>query len=172
MTVNGGALGGSGAISGAVTVDAGAHAAPGASTAAFSTASLDTGDLTLNSSAEFDVELLGTMVGDDYDQLDVMGSVALDDSILNVTLGYVPGYADSFTIINNDGTDLVVGEFRDLPEKASFYLPHGGNDYLFHITYGGGQDFNDVVLTSVPEPATLTLLGLGALGLLARRRRK
>jgi hypothetical protein len=45
----------------------------------------------------------------------------------------------------------------------------GGWDWFAAFTPGWIAD--NVQLTHVPEPCTLTLLGLGALGLLARRRR-
>ncbi len=38
-----------------------------------------------------------------------------------------------------------------------------------YITAGGEVDFDNVILT--PEPATMTLLALGGLGLIRRRRR-
>jgi hypothetical protein len=46
------------------------------------------------------------------------------------------------------------------------------NGVPFTVSYTGG-DGNDVVLTSaVPEPATIGLFGLAAVGLLARRGRR
>lgn len=45
-----------------------------------------------------------------------------------------------------------------------------GTKYYFSLTYAGGESGNDVILTAVPEPATMALLSLGGL-LLARKRR-
>ena len=69
----------------------------------------------------------------------------------------------------NDEDDDIVGQFLGYPEGS--YIHVAGAAYPFAISYFGG-DGNDVVLTTVPEPTTVTLLGLGALGLLVRRRRK
>jgi hypothetical protein len=72
-----------------------------------------------------------------------------------------------FPIIVNDGTDAVVGTFVGLAQGAAFFAP--GFDCTVVITYRGLTG-NDVVLTAMPEPGTLSLLGLGALALIRRRR--
>jgi hypothetical protein len=45
---------------------------------------------------------------------------------------------------------------------------------LFEFNYAGGTGGNDLVLTVIPEPSTLALVGAGLLGavVLLRRRRK
>jgi hypothetical protein len=90
------------------------------------------------------VELNGTFVGFNYDQLNVNGSVILNSPSLSVTVGFTPAPGTTFTIINNDGTDPVIGAFSGLPQGATFAA--GGNQ--FQINYAGGTG-NDVVLTRV-----------------------
>lgn len=112
---------------------------------------LNTGNLSLDSSSTFDEEISGTTVCTDYDQTNVTGTVSLGGATLNTTLlsGFEPNLNDSFTIINNDGSDAVTGTFNGLPEGGTFQID--GNTYT--ISYVGGTG-NDVVLTAtdVPNP--------------------
>ena len=104
--------------------------------------------------------------------LNVDGLVSLSGG-LDVEFVSVPGPGDDFPIVINAGNDEVEGVFDGLPEGHMFYLP--GSNIPVQITYVGNVDGgavgNDVVLHVTPEPATLTLLAFGALGLAARRRR-
>ena len=99
--------------------------------------------------AQFVVEVNGDTAGnqlDNYDQLQVTGSVTLG-STLTVSIGnaFTPSIGQQFKIIDNDGSDLVSGTFKDLPEGSLLTL--GRN--VLRISYAGG-DGNDIVLTSVP----------------------
>lgn len=131
---------------------------------------LATGSLTLEGGSFFDAEMGPTA----WDMLDVTGAVSLNDAILNLsTLGSLASYGGSrYVIVQNDDAggiiDPVSGVFRGLDEGAS--LEVAGNQFV--ISYVGGTG-NDVVLTSVPEPATMTLLALtcGGIGGYLRRRR-
>lgn len=99
------------------------------------------------------------------------GLVTLTGSDLDVSLfgGFVPAVDDTFTIIDNDEFDAVVGTFNGLAEGASFDVAGAGSVH-FEITYLGG-DGNDVVLEAVPEPGTFAVLSIGAAAMLLRRRR-
>jgi fibronectin-binding autotransporter adhesin len=166
VTGSGTTLGGTGTIGGAVTVNAGANIAPG--NGGNTTAILSTGALTLAPTSNFRVDLNGTTVGSQYDQLNVTGSVTLTGSNLVVTVGFSPiTVGEKFTIINNDGTDAVIGMF------AQGSTVTGSNGDKFTINYRGG-DGNDVVLTvaAVPEPSTWMsgALALAFVGYTLRRR--
>jgi hypothetical protein len=82
------------------------------------------------------------MRGDDL-PVQVNGSVDIDGAIL--TRGSVGTLqrGQVVEIIDNDGTDPVIGTFRDLPEGAIFEA----NDESFVVSYVGG-DGNDVTLTA------------------------
>ena len=101
------------------------------------------GNASFASGSTFSVELNGTTVGTQYDQLDVTGTVNLGGSTLSVATGFTAAPGDRFTIINNDGSDAVVGTFAGLAEGATFTA--GSN--TFRISYVGGTNNNDVVLT-------------------------
>lgn len=104
MTVNNTAtLGGTGTV-GAVTVNSGGTLAPGTSPGI-----INTGNLSLTSGSSLEIELNGTMVGTQYDQVNVTGTVNLGGGNLDVGLGFVPPDGFSFIIINNDGADAVTG---------------------------------------------------------------
>ncbi len=87
--------------------------------------------------------------GIDYDQLGVTGVIDISGSTLNL-IDNVPGVlapTDTFTIINNDGSEPILGTFAGLPQGAS--IPFNGQALL--IDYFGG-DGNDVVLTVDTSP--------------------
>jgi len=129
-----GTLGGIGTVG---EIDSDGSVAPGTSAG-----QLSSGSAGLQSGSTFNVELDG-YTGVDYDQLDVGGSVKLGNPDLAVVWGFVPALGDSFTIIDNDGTDAVAGTFNGLAEGASLVA---GNVTL-QVTYAGGTG-NDVVLSA------------------------
>ncbi|QEL20278.1 FG-GAP-like repeat-containing protein [Limnoglobus roseus] len=107
------------------------------------------GNLTLDSNDTLAVELGGTTAGTQYDQLFVNGTVNLGGAALSVSqfaaFTVNPTVTQSFTIIDNDGTDAVTGIFAGLPEGTPITYA-GGTVY---VSYHGG-DGNDVVLYSTP----------------------
>jgi hypothetical protein len=106
-----------------------------------------TGDVTLAANHAFTVEVSGAWLGG-YGQLDVVGTVTISDNVTLqtvVTNGFIPDGADTLTIINNDGSDPVVGTFAGLSEGGT--IPNFiGSGMDATISYSGG-DGNDVVLT-------------------------
>jgi autotransporter-associated beta strand protein len=163
VTVNGGVLGGRGSILRNVILNPGATLAPGASTGTF-----HTGNVAFAEGSIFAAELGAA----GYDQLDVTGTVNLANATLDLSLLFAPVVGDQFLLINNDGTDAVIGTFSGLAEGSPVLLDYGGQSYEFRLTYAGGSDSNDVVLLSaVPEPASLLLALAALLGLVALRRR-
>jgi autotransporter-associated beta strand protein len=162
VTVNGGVLGGRGSLLRNVILNPGATLAPGANTG-----TLRTGSVTFAEGSIFAAELGAA----GYDQLDVTGTVNLANATLDLSLLFAPVVGDQFLLINNDGTDAVVGAFSGLAEGAPVSLAYAGQSYEFRLTYAGGSDSNDVLLTAVPEPAGLLLALAALLGLVALRRR-
>ncbi|MEO1994656.1 MAG: autotransporter-associated beta strand repeat-containing protein, partial [Planctomycetaceae bacterium] len=144
-----GILGGTGSISGPLTVETGSRLAPGTSPGV-----LPVGDVNLATGATLDIEIEGTALGTEYDQVDVTGTVDLDSddtggASLNVTFptAFTPTVGDSFTIINNDGADAVSDTFSGLAEGDTLFV----DGIPLEITYVGG-DGNDVVLTFDTTP--------------------
>lgn len=112
---------------------------------------LNTGNLAMNSSSIYLVELNGPDAGTGYDQLAVTGSVALGGAQLQVKLNYNPIPGTEFVIISNDSNDPVQQTFAGLQEGAKFTAANGT---LLQISYHGG-DGNDVVLRHVNTPPSI-----------------
>ena len=119
---------------------------------------ITTDSLNFGNSGVYKVKILDK---DHYDQIVVDLGVSLDGGSLDLTCleGCVIKKGDTFTIIDNKGTNPVTGTtagaggtFKDLPEGAEITV--GG--VTFKISYVGG-DGNDVVLTALndsPVPKT------------------
>ncbi len=104
----------------------------------------------------FDVELNGVTVGSQYDRLAVTGPVALGGP-LALAVGFAAPLGTHFQVIDNDGTDPVVGTFAGLPQGATVVA----NGQTFTVDYAGG-DGNDVVLTRTAVPPRIAGLAVNA----------
>jgi autotransporter-associated beta strand protein len=91
--------------------------------------------------SDYFVELNGPAAGTGYDQLNVRGTNQLGGSTLHVSVGFPPAEGDRFTIINNDGSEAIVGTFAGLPNGSVFTA----DGLQFRILYSD-IFLNDVVL--------------------------
>jgi autotransporter-associated beta strand protein len=167
VVVNGGTLGGFGNV-GPVALNAAGTLAPGSGPGA-----LDSFDATFNGGT-FALEINGPNPDTNYDQLNVTGTVNLAaNTPLTLSLGFDPAdFVDRFVIVNNDGTEPItrtaVFTFNGQPLAEGAQFAVGAQP--FRISYTGGTDNNDVVLTAIPEPASMSVILSGAALLLGLRR--
>lgn len=134
-----GVLGGSGRV-GVITGGGTGGIAPGNSPGILNV----TGNVAFASTNSFNVELDGTTVGTDYDQLNVTGSVNLNSATLNVSLGFTPTSGNTFTIIQSSG--VLIGTFNGLPNGSTFSvggntlrIDYGTNSVVISVDSGGGS---------------------------------
>lgn len=100
------------------------------------------GDLALDADDALDIEVDGTNPLTDFDNFVVTGAVTLGDAALNLSGSHVPTLGTSLTIIDNDLSDAVSGQFAGLNEGDVVAI----NGYLYTLSYAGG-DGNDVTLS-------------------------
>ena len=122
------------------------------------------------------LDAISTVVGGDV----FNGAINLSDC---ATYGWDPGLSFSPTGIGTAQAEICVGTFGIAPSGVVAYFDvlftggeqivsiapgygFGGSDDCYHYE----PDFSDGVVTIIPEPATIVLLGLGALALLRRRK--
>ncbi|MCB1942916.1 MAG: hypothetical protein KDI53_12890, partial [Candidatus Accumulibacter sp.] len=132
------------------------------------------GDYLLSAAGTLEIDLAGAGAGVGYDQLVVNGAVDLNGSgatggMLDLLLAFAPQLNDTFVIIQNDGTDAILGDFLGLAEGSTVEQSFAGNVYSFSITYAGG-DGNDVELAvtniaaSAPLPFAVQANRIGVAG--------
>ena len=156
-----GVLGGSGSV-GAITVQEGGIFSPGHSPGALDVS----GDLLLAPGSTYLVDLNGSNPGTEYDQTRVSGRVSLDGAILLLVFGFTPSAGETFGILENDGTDPIIGSFSGLAEGEVFTAE--GRSFV--ISYLGGTG-NDIFITSpVPLPGSVVMFLSGLLMIMGRRR--
>ncbi|MEI8195136.1 MAG: PEP-CTERM sorting domain-containing protein [Phycisphaerae bacterium] len=141
------------------------------------------GAVILNAGSTYQVQLAGTPVGRgtagvNYDQLSFTGSnqimMITSGALLAVTslADFQATAGDYFVIVSS--TRAISGTFAGLPDGAVVGT-FGGTPFAIHYNVdanGGLTPGTNIVLAAVPEPAALGLLGLGAMGLLGRRRKR
>jgi hypothetical protein len=127
------------------------------------------GNVTMQGNSTFEVELGGTTVGTGYDRLAVTGNVVLTSANLDVSFiggfGSVVSPVDTFTIMTGA---LISGTFGNVINGSVATTSPMGS---FLVTYNA----DSIVLSNfslVPEPSTLSLIGLGAIGMAVRARRR
>ncbi len=98
-----------------------------------------------------------------FPQLKVVGGVNLNGKALDLTgTTFAGALGQTFTIIDNDGTDAVTGTFAGLPEGALLAWP-GSSAFYASVSYLGGTG-NDVVLTLVSALSVITTASDNSIG--------
>lgn len=161
---------GTGIVSGGVTADArgSVYIAPGPGVGRLIFGSLNCGSVGRSVPVSLQFDLDGTSAGTSYDQI-VLNSnfprLDITNALFDLNVGYTPQAGQVLEIIDYRGTG---------PLQAAMEYPEGSiinaDGYQFQISYLGGTG-NDVTLTVVPEPSCV-MLGIGAIGLIASRRRR
>jgi autotransporter-associated beta strand protein len=144
VQINVGTLGGYGTVGSVYLNSIGALVSPGESSGILTCSNFNAG---ATPAGALRVELNGATPGTGYDQVNARGTVSLTGLSLNASLNYNSASNDTFTIVNNDGSDAVTGTFTGLPEGKKLYV---GKE-LFQISYAGGSG-NDVVLSRLTTP--------------------
>jgi len=83
------------------------------------------GSVWFTSGSELAIAINGTTVDTAYDQLHVVGIVNSTGVKLFLSGTYAQVIGDKFTLVNNDGSNDVVGEFNGLHDGNTFRIDTG-----------------------------------------------
>lgn len=171
--VSAGTLAGTG-TTGSVTVNPGSTIMPGTS---LTTGTLNTGALTFSGGGTFALEINTSAITSGLANVSGGLSLGLNAPALTLTdlgsnVALASNTAFTFITYTAGGWDGYEFSYNGNLVPNGGYLTSGAN--TFQLTYNGGANSNNVILTVVPEPGTaINLLGgLGALAGLARFRRR
>ncbi|TVS10929.1 MAG: hypothetical protein EA424_24505 [Planctomycetaceae bacterium] len=114
------------------------------------------GSVSFADGAALAIRIDGTEVDTGYSQLNVAGAVDLTGAVLELSGSHMPAAGDRFTLVNNAGSDPVIGTFAGLPEGAVI-ADFLDSDSMATITYVGG-DGNDVVLQHIGTRIDMTIV--------------
>ncbi|MFT5523901.1 MAG: autotransporter-associated beta strand protein, partial [Pirellulaceae bacterium] len=124
----------------------------GASADAEEIGTLAVGNMNFNDASTLDIDL-GTA---GTDQLDVAGTVALNNAILDLQFTSVPAIGN-YVIVANDNADAVSGEFDGIADESFIEISFGGNIYVLQIDYQGDTG-NDVEIENFGVVETVITL--------------
>lgn len=111
------------------------------------------GTLSFGTGDDLQFNVSGLTVDTQYQQLNVAGVVNLTGVDLSVVGSLIASGGEILTIINNDGTDAVVGTFTGLNEGDTIAANFLGSGFSATISYVGGTG-NDVVIILGNPPGT------------------
>ena len=182
ITFTSGTISGTGTV-GAITAGTNNTVAPGMDSTAGNLGTLKTGNLTLGSGSSYKADInlasslgtVGTTAVYTSDTIDVTGSVTLGGAlVLNFVNAPQRAINKTVVLILNDSTEAISNTFSSITPVS---VNGGIVDYQIFYNYdaasGAFGSGNDVAITftSVPEPASLSMLAIGSAALLGRRRR-
>jgi T5SS/PEP-CTERM-associated repeat protein len=135
-----------------------------------------TGSYSQLSGGTLQIEIGGTTSATQYDLLSVESNATLGGTLqLSLINSFLPAQSDVFTILSASGN--LTGAFANAPSGQRLMTTDGAGSFL--VYYGAGSVYNPKLIvltgfvpTTVPEPATMTLISaLTIASFLARRRR-
>lgn len=182
MTINNtGTLGGSGTVSSLIAVTTGGSFRPGAalgtSTAVFSSTSIGTSALVLNTGSTTVFDVNGTTKGTEYDNFTTAGRVNYGgDFTINLS-SVVADATTNYDLFSFATPTDQAGTFNSITLAGAYSGALTNTEGVWSGTFGTDtvtftQSTGDLtVVAAVPEPASLALIA-GGLALLGGRRRK
>ncbi len=116
-------------------------------------------NLTIGAGSHVEIETNGTVTaGNEYDQIVVNGAIDISGVTFNLIDNATLIVNETMVIIDNDGTDPVIGTFTGLPEGTAI----AGNGRTWNIHYNA-NDGNDVVLVTTASDVNVQVDNSGNL---------